>query len=332
MPTSPAVTQRHLHAVPDEAEQSMSSYLERWLSSRRSLRPSTRQSYDAHIRLHINPRIGHIPLAELTRADLEQMFDELLASDGRISPSTVVRVYATLSSALNHAVATGAVAANPAVLVELPTRTRGRPEPWTAAELAQFLSGCTGDRDYPLFALLGLRGLRRGEALGLTWADVDLDAGTLRVRQQLSLRRGRIELSPPKSRAGLRSIALDSRTCRILYLRGCQQRLDAKTKGWEWSRSSLVFTEANGSARNPLHVTRRFQALTRELGLREIRLHDLRHTSASLGLASGETLLEVSRRLGHSSLAITADIYSEILPETATASAERLSQHVLSPR
>ncbi|MGQ2912106.1 tyrosine-type recombinase/integrase [Aeromicrobium sp.] len=324
-----ASASRHLRLVASEEDQSTVDYLEQWLSSRRSLRPSTRRSYEGHIRLHIAPRIGSRPLSRLTRRDLEEMFDDLLSPASRIGQATVLRVFATLSSALNHAVSAGMIDANPAALVELPKPDRERPEPWSASELQLFLRHCSTDTDYPLFALLALRGLRRGEALGLTWSDVDARAGTLRIRRQLVVRDGGSSLERPKSRAGLRTIALDSRLRAILHLRGCQQRLDALLGGWSRAPETLVFTSGDGDPRNPTQVLRHFQTLAREAGLRPIRLHDLRHTSASLGLASGETLLEVSRRLGHSSLAITADAYSEVMPETAATSAHRLAQHVL---
>jgi integrase len=324
-----ASASRHLHLVASEEVQSTVDYLEQWLASRRSLRPSTRRSYEGHIRLHIAPRIGSRPLSRLTRRDLEEMFDDLLSPGGRIGQATVLRVFATLSSALNHAVSAGMIDANPAALVELPKPDRKRPEPWSASELQRFLRHCSTDVDYPLFALLALRGLRRGEALGLTWSDVDSRAGTLRIRRQLVVRDGGSNLERPKSRAGVRNIALDPKLRAVLHHHGCQQRLDALLQGWAQGPETLVFTRRSGGPRNPTQVLRHFQTLVREAGLRPIRLHDLRHTSASLGLASGETLLEVSRRLGHSSLAITADIYSEVMPETAAASARRLAQHVL---
>lgn len=307
----------------------LQEFAERWLEGRRSLRESTRVSYETHFRLHINPAIGHIPLEQLTRNHFEELFSTLLGDSSALSQSTVVRIYATINAALNHAVASGALNINPAALVEMPQIHLDRPQPWNAAEVGGFLQRCLGDPDYPLFAALVLLGLRRGEALGLTWADVDLADHALRVRKQLSVRGGSFELAPPKSRAGRRTIVLDERMRRILYLRGCEQRLDARNNGWSWSDSTLVFTTTTGQPRSPVEVTRRFQRLTHEHGVRSIRLHDLRHTSASLGLASGETLLEVSRRLGHSTLAITADIYSQVAPESAARSASRLSDHVL---
>lgn len=119
----------------------------------------------------------------LTKAHVESLIAELLADDSRLSAPTVVRIYATINAALNHAVLCGEIAVNPAALVEMPRIDHQRPEPWTPGELAQFLTKCVGDRDYPLFALMALRGLRRGEALGLSWTDIDLDAKVVRVRR-----------------------------------------------------------------------------------------------------------------------------------------------------
>ena len=179
-----------------------------------------------------------------------------------------------------------------------------------------------------LYLLLGLRGLRRGEAVGLRWSDVDLDAGQLRVEQQVVKVGSQLVIGPPKSHAGNRTVALDRTTAELLRWHRRRQRLDRWKAETLWVDTGLVFTREDGTGLDPAFVSRHFDRLVARHGLPRIRLHDLRHTSASVGLASGETLLEVSRRLGHSSIAITADVYSHISPQTAAESAERLAQLV----
>jgi integrase len=306
-------------------------YLHRWVEGKQSLRPSTRLSYRTHIRLYLVPRLGDIGLVELRPHHLEAMYRSL-ANDPdlthRVSPATLARVHATLMSALGTAVRRGLIDRNPAKTVELPTP--GRPElmVWTAEQLAEFLGGIVDDDLYPLFVVLALCGLRRGEAVGLRWRDVDLESGVLRVRQQLIAVGRHIVVGEPKSRAGNRQVALDITTVRLLHCHRAAQQRQREKLGTAWVETGLVFTEPDGAALDPTYVSRHFDRLVARSGLPRIRLHDLRHTSASIGLASGESLLEVSRRLGHSSIAVTADIYSTVSPEVARESAERLSRTV----
>ena len=172
----------------------------------------------------------------------------------------------------------------------------------------------------PVFRLLLLGGLRRGEALGLRWRDVDLDNRLITVRQQIVQVGGELVINPPKSRRGLRTVSVDPTTL-----------ASAGTPGLLRSAEGLVFSGTDGAPLSPALVSRRFERLVAELGLPRIRLHDLRHTSASLGLAAGESLVEVSRRLGHSSVAITGDIYSHLDPTLTRASADRLARLLQPP-
>lgn len=312
---------RVLRSVSAPPALSTAEYLSRWLSSRRSLRPATVQAYENHIRVHLIPHLGHIPLEDLSIADVEQMSDRLLADDCRLSVASVHRVLAALNSALNAAVRSGLIEANPARFVDLPRISGVRPQAWSAEELMEFLSLTESDPLHPLYALLGLRGLRRGEALGLRWANVDLDRCEIRVREQLTVGRVGYAVGPPKSSAGVRTVAIDESLAELLALHSVRCR----EAGID---SDFVFSDPYGQPLKPAYVTRYFARLIGELGLRRVRLHSLRHTSATIGLASGETLLEVSRRLGHSSVAITADLYTEIPPETAHRSAQRLAAYL----
>ena len=183
-----------------------------------------------------------------------------------------------------------------------------------------------------MFVLLGVAGLRRGEVVALPWSAVDLNAGTLRVESS-AVRAGReLTVGPPKSRSSIRSIAIDDETARRLGWHAARQRLDLlRTTGMK-ARPEHVFTTERGAMLEPTWVSREFDRLIARHGMRRIRLHDLRHTSASLGLETGETLIEVSRRLGHASITVTADIYSHISPMVARESAERLAASVYGER
>lgn len=321
---------RRLRLVPALNQEATADYLRRWLQGRRSLRPATLRSYEGHIRRYLVPHLGDVPIGELSTAHLDAMYDVLLDGSlpSALSVSTVHRVHSTLQCALNHALRHGVIDRNPATLVELPPSTPQRPPAWSATELAEFLDGIIDDPHHALFALMGTRGLRRGEALGLRWRSVDLDKRELSIVERLAYDTGVEVFGPPKSKAGRRLVTIDERLARTLYLHSCRQRLSAKVNGWGVTGDTCVFTDEAGVPLKPLFVTRHFNTLVEASGARRVRLHDLRHTSASIGLASGETLLEVSRRLGHSSVAITADIYTEVSPVIAHASAERLTQYL----
>lgn len=329
-----SVRRKHLSLVeegPGDAV-TVGDYLHQWLGGKQSLRPSTLSSYDTHVRCYLTPTLGSIELRALRPAHIEQMHRGLLTANesGRqLSVASVQRIHATLRSALNTAVRRGLIPRNPASTVELPRVLRARVETWSAAELQRFLQLIKDDRLHLLYLLLGLSGMRRGEALALRWTDLDLDAGLLRIERSLVPVDGELVIGPPKSRSGRRVVALDEEIARRLHWHRCRQRLELLGATGEIRLPELVFTTVSGEPLSPTYVSRHFDRLVAKHGLTRIRLHDLRHTSASIGLASGESLVEVSRRLGHSTITITADTYSHVSPVVAKESAERLARHVL---
>lgn len=316
----------------DEGRQVLRDYLEEWLWGKQSLRPSTHASYETHIRRYLIPYLGTIELESLRPVHVEQTYRALSAQEVRggrtLSPATLRRIHATLMSALNTAVLRGLIERNPAATVELPRVPKSRVETWSAADLGRFLEAINDDRLHLLYLLLGLVGLRRGEAVALRWIDVDLNAGLLRIEQSAVRVGAKSVIGPPKSSSGRRVVAIDDETVRRLHWQQCRQRLEVMRRTGKTASSELVFTTEEGIQLDPTFVSRHFARLIALHALPRIRLHDLRHTSASIGLASGESLVEVSRRLGHSSISITADVYSHISPVVAKESAERLAQTV----
>ncbi len=176
---------------------------------------------------------------------------------------------------------------NPAVHVELPTADKPDTAVWTPSQLGHFLDEIADHRLYTLFHVVALGGLRRGEALGLRWIDVNLDNGDLRVVQQLVDTADGLSFGPPKTRSGVRVVPLDAGT--VQALRDHRDRRDEERADWgeAWIDRSLVFTRENGEMLRPDYVSHLFVRLAAHTGLPAIRLHDLRHTSASLALAAG---------------------------------------------
>lgn len=236
---------------------------------------------------------------------------------GQVSVTTLHRIHATLMSALNTAVRRGLLTTNPAVVVELPRPERPEMNIWTAAQAAHFLHGSRTDPWHLLYRLLLVTGMRRGEALGLQWKDWSPANRALHVRRQLTLIAGETALGEPKSSRGIRTIHVDHDTAKLIN-QHCT-RSDS---------SHHIFVDQTGEPLSPAAVSRRFISLTQQLGLPEIRLHDLRHTSASLGLEAAEPISQVSRRLGHSTIAITADIYTHVSSEAAQHAADTLAQRM----
>jgi integrase len=261
------------------------------------------------------------------------MFSNLVTgvSGKPLSPASVRRIYSTLRSALNSAVKRRMLAHNPALHVELPRTALYRPVVWDAQQVGIFLDAIQGHRLYALYGVVVLTGLRRGEALGLRWADVDLDEGVLHVRQQVVAVGTEVRIGPPKTKAGERTVALSEATVAMLREHQARQRRERLAWGEAWQDSGHVFTYEDGRMLRPDHVTHLFRRLTKEAGLPLIRLHNLRHTSASLALAAGVPMKVVSDRLGHSSESITSALYTVVVPAVAREAAERIANVVPLP-
>ena len=237
----------------DAASTTVGEYLTSWLAAKQSLRPSTRQSYESHLQLHVVPAVGDIRLSDLSTADLEQMYAQI-GSQVRVrpvGPATLCRIHATVLSALNTAVRRGLIERNPGTAVELPINRSPRPRVWTPEDLASFLGEIREDPLHLLYAVLGLRGLRRGEAIGLRTVDVDLAHKVLRIEQQAVQVKGQLTFGPPKSRAGSRAVAIDEWLARQFHWHLCQQRLWRHKAGEDWREHGLVFTNKNGRAAQP---------------------------------------------------------------------------------
>jgi integrase len=225
------------------------AWLETWLTTRARLRDSTRRGYQGHVRCHLRPRLRGVLLADLDVARLQRLFAGML--EAGMTEATVRRVYCTLRSALNAAVREQLITDNPARYLQLPAgrrphaviwtrrrvrewqRTGARPPVavWTTAQTRRFLKSA---RSHPLFAayqLIALRGLRRGEACGLRWADLDLDAGLAYITRQVQHVAGKLTACPLKTPASRRVVALDPATIALLRAHRSAHQRDAQARG-----------------------------------------------------------------------------------------------------
>jgi integrase len=302
-------------------------YLEIWLAGKHELKPKTVSLYRSSIDLYLAPHLGDIGLLELRAHHLDRFYAAIaIGIRGRpLSPSSVRRIHAALRSALNTAVKRRLIPYNPALHVELAPETPHRPKPWTAEQCQLFLSESREDRLSALYHLMIVTGLRRGEAIGLRWEDVDLESQCLFVTQQITDVRGKLVVGTPKTRRGRRVVPVDMLT--VDLLREHQRVQDAEQAAWGSAsrHQGLVFCREDGRPLRPEFVTRHFQALAIKAGLPAIRLHDLRHTNASLALAAGIDIKVVSERLGHSTMAVTADLYTHVVPSLGRDAAKRIA-------
>jgi len=317
------------------------SYLREWLESKASsgTRPTTVRGYRQHVDTYLVPHLGGVRLGELSPVHVDRMLRAIsdhLQDGGALSPATVRRVHATLRGALGSAMKRRLVRYNAAENVELPRAPRKKVQPWEAAELGLFLDHIADHRLGSLFEIMAMTGLRRGEACGLRWDDVDVDRGRLVVRQQIVqigigspcpfCRRvhSTFAFGAPKTASGEnRVVDLDGQTIRILLDHRASQDTERAQWGSAWDEHGLVFCHEDGSPLSPEGVTRLFRTLCATAGLRRVRLHDLRHGQASLLLAAGVPLAVVSKRLGHSSISLTSDTYSHLLEGVGREAAER---------
>lgn len=301
--------------LPDQ-RQTVGDLLTTWLenTARLAVRPATFQSYWAIVRIHLIPALGRVRLAELTPQQVQRVLNEKSAAG--LSPRRVDYIRAVLRRALNQAMRWGLVARNVATLVDAPKARRKKVNPFTPDEARAFLAAIRGDRLEALYAVALTVGLRQGEALGLRWDDVDLVSGALHVRHSLQRIGGTLTLVEPKTDRSNRVVPIPASLSARLSEHRERQTVERERAANLWSETDHVFTTVLGQPLDGSSVTHRFQKLLAAAGLRHQRFHDLRHACASLLLAQGVPARVVMEILGHSTVTLTLNTYSHVLPRS----------------
>ena len=314
-------------------------FLEKWLAEcvegpMSKIRPATRVSYVGVVRHHLIPALGAHRLARLTPLHVRAFLSaKLIEVDNegkpRWSPTTIHYCHGVLRNALKQAERWGLVVRNVAKLVDPPARTRKEAQAMTAEQAGKLLEQVASHRLSALFSLALAMGMRRGEIVGLRWEHLDLDAGIVRVREQLQ----RLKKKSPTD-AGLVVASLKTdRSRRTLKLPGSlieelkaharAQKAERLKAGPLWVETGYVFTTELGKPLDGRNVLRLWKEKLAAAGLPAMPFHATRHTSASMLLAYGATIYDVKENHGHSQIGLTANTYAHMLDELRDATAAR---------
>jgi len=302
-------------------------WLDHWLTAIavRRLRPKTYENYSCNVRRHLVRLLGHHRLDRLQPEHVEAAWGQLSAEG--LSPATVLLNHRILSRALTVAMQRGRVARNVATLVDAPSAAREEVQPLTAAEAKALLQVARNVPNGARWSVALALGLRQGEALGLLWDAVDIDAGTLTVRRALQRQVGKgLVLVEPKSRAGRRTIKLPDALRDALRSHRAWQAERRLAAGDAWKDGGFVFCQPNGRPIDARRDWLDWKALLQAAGVRDARLHDARHTAATLLLQQGVPARVAMQVLGHSQISLTLGTYSHVAPELAQDAADRIGE------
>ncbi len=316
--------------VFDAKGETVGAFLKRWLED--VVKPNkTHRTYTTHrqqVLTHVIPALGQVKLEALHKAHVDRLYADLLRSG--LAASTVRRIHAVLHAALEEAVRGDLIHRNPAAHANKPKVRQREIDPLDANQAQAFLDAARGDRFEALYVLCLMAGLRQGEALGLKWSDIDIDAGTLRVNRQLQrVRRdgdksGALVFSEPKN-ASRRTVGLPQRAVRALQSHRGRQLEERLKAGAEWQDNGLVFASKHGGPLDAQNVVNRsYKPLLKAASLPPVRFHDLRHSCLSLLAQRGEPIRDLQALAGHATAAFTLQRYTHHYGASARRTADAM--------
>lgn len=295
-------------------------YLTSWLEDvyKATVRPSTYVRNKGLVINHIIPALGNVALSKLAPLQLQKLYGAKL-NEGQ-SPRSIRNMHFVLHKALDQALRWGYVNRNVADMVDLPKPSKKEMQVLTLQQVETFLQTAKDDWYYPLYVTAVTTGLRQGELLGLQWEDLDLRKGTLTVKRALKELNGKLLVGEPKSKSARRTVTLPTKTVEVLK----QHRKEQLQHGL--MGTGYVFTDTQSGAVYPQNMMRRsFKPLLKKAGVPVIRFHDLRHTHATILLQQDVNPKLVQERLGHTTINLTLDTYSHVLPNMQRGVAEKLN-------
>jgi integrase len=315
---------------PTATNISLGEYLTAWLSNTvepSTLRASTKASYRYIVQDHITPTLGAILLEKLKPADIQRLMKE--KHESGFSDRTRQLIHATLRKALQDATHQEIVHRNVAAVTKAPKphRDREKVHALTLPQVKSLFQASEHTRLNALWLMLTVMGLRKGEALALRWTDLDLTTGTLRVERTLSRVMGQgLTFGPTKSSYSERGSFIPPLVLSALQKHWVLQETERLAAGADWTDQGLVFPTATGHPIEPSNLNRQFSTLCKRAGIGHERVHNLRHTAATLLRAyAGADLQDIKEILGHSSISVTVDLYGHPVPELQRALMQKVS-------
>lgn len=316
----------------EPSKMKVSQWLDEWLASyTMNIKPATRSAYEEHIRVHIKPSLGDIPLKQLSTRDIQQLYTNLL-KERELSPKTVRNIHGVLHRTLEQAKLLGYIRVNPADAAVTPRVEKKQVETLDAEDIGKFLAAIRGTKyEYPLFVAV-FTGLRQGELLGLTWDCVDFEHGLLLINKQHNRVKGDTEFrfaSLKNDKARVLTVA--DEVIDVLKLQKQRQESwgAALGNGWE-NPDNLVFTTEFGRYINNKILYQNFKRIAKKLGKPDLRFHDLRHTYAVNSLRAGDDIKTVQENLGHATASFTLSTYAHATPGMKRESAKRMTAFIRS--
>ncbi len=327
----------HSGAYTEPTKLTLREWVEdKWLPTvRTQVKPSTFDSYQRNIHLHVLPTLGGRSLVDIGPGQLNTLYVDLLErgrrnGPGGLSPKTVHYIHTMVHKALADAVDAGLVAANSAARAKPPRPRSAAPKElrfWTPEQLRSFLDLVAGHRLEAAWHVSAMTGMRRGEVLGLRWADVDLNSSRIHVRQALVSVAYKLIVSTPKNHLAR---VIDLAPATVDQIRFHRQRQIAEQEEWgdDYRDGDLVFCKENGGPIHPQTLSQAFERLVDQSDLPRIRLHGLRHTHATIALRAGVPPKVISERLGHESPAFTLKQYAHVIPGMQAEAAQTVANLV----
>lgn len=316
----------------EPSKMKVSQWLDEWLASyTMNIKPATRSAYEEHIRVHIKPSLGDIPLKQLSTRDIQQLYTNLL-KERELSPKTVRNIHGVLHRTLEQAKLLGYIRVNPADAAVTPRVEKKQVETLDAEDIGKFLAAIRGTKyEYPLFVAV-FTGLRQGELLGLTWDCVDFEHGMLLINKQHNRVKGDTEFrfaSLKNDKARVLTVA--DEVIDVLKLQKQRQESWAAALGNGWENpDNLVFTTEFGRYINNKILYQNFKRIAKSLGKPGLRFHDLRHTYAVNSLRAGDDIKTVQENLGHATASFTLSTYAHATPGMKRESAKRMTAFIRS--
>ena len=310
----------------EEDTRALGEFLREWFSSyvEPNLAINTINGYQTNIEKHIIPAIGHIQISQLKPTDVQKFYDEKINCG--LSATTVIYIHRVLHKALGYAVKHQSIYRNITDLVEIPRKKKFEPKVLSEDEVKQLLEVCKGSYLYMAVLLAVSTGLRRGEVLGLSWNDIDFKYKTISIRRTQVINNGRIIYTPVKTMKSNRSLLISDNLLDILKKHHNDQNELKKFLLSDYDEGNFVVCFDDGKPISANLMNKNFRNTLIRNNLPIVRFHDLRHTNATLMLKKGIPAKIASERLGHSSIGITMDTYSQVLCDMQKDAAEILDK------